>query len=55
MGSLQMASLQIAPLQMSDVEKCFMWKSIGGGHGEGLHTGQGLHKISFILFYPTKK
>ena len=29
---------------MSDVEKCFMRKSLRSGNGVGLHKGQGLHK-----------
>ena len=36
--------------EVSDVEKCFRWKTIGGGHGVGLHTGQGLQKDCFKTF-----
>jgi len=37
-------------LHVGDVEKCFMWKSIGEGLGADLHTGKGLYKDCIKVF-----
>jgi len=52
----EMPNADVPPVRhVGDVEKCFMWKSIGGGLGAGLHTGQGLYKDCIKAFNKIEK
>ena len=42
--------VQYSPEQLSDVEKCFMWKSIGGGGWWGVgYAGRGLPRLRYNM------